>query len=219
MSVSDNSAEAVVSADGAIVGTLGTGITIVGPAERPGGELCLCSDEGVFLFNSEPGLLFRVGVEDLLCVDSEVGVCWLELLARAILPLVRLSHDDDVLALSEGISVVAHRSHDDLRVVGGRLVAGGAIIVPLGNIGQRVDLAFERSALGAEGDAAAVNPDVLGDSDAVDFIPTTRVVHVLVVEGEMGVVVRHLKVFFWCVVFKLIINLKAFPPYKQSQKN
>ena len=152
------------------------------PAKRPCGELGLCSNKGVFLLNSKPRLLGKAIVENLLGVDSEVGVSRFKLLACGVLPFVGLTHHNNVLALSERIFVVGCGLHDDLGIISGSLVAGGAIVVPFGDIGDGVDLSFKSSALGTESDARAVNPDVLSDSYAVDFLPAARVVNVLVVE-------------------------------------
>ena len=123
VSVSDDSTEAVVGADGAIVWSLGSGISVVRPSDGPGCELSLSSNQGILLLDSVPWLFVSTGVENCLGVASKVGVSWLELLAGGVLPLVSLGHDDEVLALSEWIAVVGDRLHDDFRVVGGGLVA------------------------------------------------------------------------------------------------
>ena len=89
----------------------------MGPAERPCGELGLGADHGILLFDSEPRLLVEGLVENLFGVHTEVSVGGLELLASAILPFVGLSHNEDVIALSEGVAVEGDGPHDDLRVV------------------------------------------------------------------------------------------------------
>ena len=122
--VSNNSTEAVVGANGAIVGTLRARVAIVGPAERPRRELGLCANHRILLFDSKPRLLFECLVENFFGVHTEVSVSGLELLARAILPFVGLCHDEDVVALSEGIAVERDGSHDDLGVVCDSLEAG-----------------------------------------------------------------------------------------------
>jgi len=134
------------------------------------------------LFDSKPRLLAQATVENFLSMNSKVGVRGLEGLAGAVNPLIGLSHHDDVLAFSEGVSVVGNGSHDDLRVVGGGLVARGTIVVPLGDVGKGCDLSFKSSALRTESDTGSVNPDVLSYSNLVDFLPAVRVIHVLVVQ-------------------------------------
>jgi len=79
--VSNNSSEAVIGTDRAIVGTLGTWVTIIRPSERPRGELGLCSDEGILLLDTKPRLLMKASVKDLLRVDSKICVRWFENLA------------------------------------------------------------------------------------------------------------------------------------------
>ena len=187
VSVGDSATEAVGSSYRAVVGTLGTGVTILGPAKRPRRELSLSTDERVLLLDAEPRL-FVSGVEDFLGVNAEISQGGLEVLASAIGPLVGVAHDEQVLAAAEGIAEHSDRAHDDLRVVGGGLVAGRAIVVPLGALVKSLDLAWNRSALGAESDAAAVKPDVLENSGVLDFLPSSTDVHVLVVEGKVSVV-------------------------------
>ena len=188
VSVSDDSAEAVVGANRAIVRALRSGVTIVGPSKRPGRELSLSSDKGVFLFDTEPWLISLCSIENFLGVNSEVGVGGGELLAGAISPLVGLGHDDDMVSTSEGISVVGDGLHDNLGVVSVSLVAGGTIVVPVGEVSEGADATFNGSALGAESDTTSVNPDVLSDGAVGDFFPAAGVVDVLVVEGKMFVI-------------------------------
>jgi len=188
VSISNNSSEAVVGTDRAIVRALRSWVTIVGPSERPGRELSLSSDEGVFLLDSKPWLLVGSGVENFLGGGSEVGVGGGKFSAGAISPLVGLGHDDDMVSTSEGISVVGDGLHDDLGVVSVSLVAGGAIVVPVGEVSEGADATFNGSALGAESDTTSVNPDVLSDGAVGDFFPAAGVVDVLVVEGKMFVI-------------------------------
>ena len=195
MGISNDPSEAIIGAYRAVVRALGTGVAIVGPAERPRSELCLCSDEGVLLLDAEPWLFVEASVENFLGVHSEVCIGGFEILASAVCPFVGFGHDNDVVALSEWVSEVRNRSHDDLRIVSGRLVARRAIVVPLRDVGKGVDCALESSALGTKSDARSVNPDVFSDSDSFNFFPTASVVNILVIEGEMCVIVRHGKVF------------------------
>lgn len=54
MDVSNAATEGNVGTDRAVVGSLGSGVTIVGPAEGVASELGGSGDQGVFLFNSVP---------------------------------------------------------------------------------------------------------------------------------------------------------------------
>ena len=182
VSISNNSAKAVAGANGAVVGALRSGVPVVGPAEWPGCELGFGSNKRVLLFNSEPRLFSSILIENILSVVSEVSVRRHEFLAGSISPLEGLRHDNDVVALSEGVSKEGHGLHDDLRVVSRSLVTRRSVVVPLGNISERRDDAFECAALGTECDAAAINPDVLGDGDALNLFPSTGIAHILVVE-------------------------------------
>jgi len=93
-----------------------------------------------------------------------------------------------MLATAERIAEDSDGAQDDLGVVGGGLVARRAIIVPLGNLVDRLNAAWHRSALGTKSDATAVNPDVLADSSVLDFSPAALDVDVLVVQGKVSVV-------------------------------
>jgi len=190
--VSDNATEAVVGTNGAIVRALGSGVSVVRPANWPGGELGLSANKRVFLLDTVPRLLLRTGIEDFLGVDAEVSVGRHQLLAGAVLPSVGLSHDHHVIALAEGVAEDSNRLHDDLRIVGGSLIAGRTIVVPIRNVLDSIDSALKSSALGAESNAGAIDPDVLGDCLVSDFGPASGVVDVLVVELKM-LLVHHLR--------------------------
>ena len=163
-------------------------VAIVRPAERPCGELGLCTNHRILLFNSEPRLLIECLVEYLLGVHTEVCVSGFELLARTILPLIGLSHDEDVIALSEGITVEGDGPHDDLRVVCLSLETRRTIVVPLWEVGEAADFAWDGAALGTEGDSGSVNPNVLSDGHLVYVSPSFGVVSKLVVQAVMFLV-------------------------------
>jgi len=114
VSIGDDSAKAVAGTHGAVVGALLTWVAIVRPAQRPGRELRLRADKGVFLFDSEPRFLIGGGIHNLLSMGAEVCVGWLELLASGVSPFESLSHDEQVVTLSEGVTEVGDWAHDDL---------------------------------------------------------------------------------------------------------
>ena len=113
--VGNNTAEAIGSAHGAVVGSLRAWVAVVGPAERPGGELGKGSQQGVFLLNAVPGLfvLDLLGVEDLLGEVPEVGVVGNQFGELAVSPHVALSKHNYVIALSEGVTEVRNWLEDD----------------------------------------------------------------------------------------------------------
>lgn len=185
--ISNSTTEAISSANRAVVRALRTGVTILGPAKRPGRELSLGADKSVLLLDTEPRLLV-CRIEDFLSVNAEVGVSGDEILASCISPSVGVAHDKEVLASAERIAEDRDGAKDDLRVVGGSLIARRAIIVPLRDLVDRLDATFDSSALGAEGDATAVNPNILADSGVFDFGPAASDVDVLVVEGKVSVI-------------------------------
>ena len=188
MLVSNDSTKAVVWADGAIVWTLRARVAIVRPAKRPSGELGLGTNHRVFLFNSEPRLLIEGLVEYFFGVYTEVSVSWLELLARTVLPFVGLSHNEDVITLSKGVTVKGDGPHDDLRVVCHSLETGWTIIVPFWEVSEAADFAWDGAALGAECDSCSVNPNVLCNGHLIHIRPGFSVVCELVVQAEMFLV-------------------------------
>lgn len=151
--VSNSTTEAVVGTNGAVVRALGSGISVVRPAKRPGGELGLSANKRVFLLDTVPRLLVRTSIENFLGVGAEVSVGRHQLGAGGVLPSEGLSHNKHVIGLAEGVTEDSNRFHDDLRIVGGSLIARGTIVVPIRNVLDSVDLALKSTALGAESNA------------------------------------------------------------------
>ena len=136
VSVSNNTSEADVGTDGAVVGTLFTGVSVGGPAEGPGSELVLGANQSVFLLDTVPGLLLETLVPNLSCKVSEVGVAGHEDLASAVLPVEGLAKDEDVVTFSEGVIEVGDGLEDDFGVLSHGLVSGRTIIVPLRDVSK-----------------------------------------------------------------------------------
>jgi len=181
--VGDGAAEGGVGTDGAVVGALGTGVTLRGPAERSLLELVGSGQKGVLLLDTVPGLLggdFTL-VPDLVGEVAEVGVGGDELLAVLVLPVKGLAHDQNVVTATERVGIVGDGLEDNLRFVGDGLVGGGAVVVPLGDVGEGGDLLGESAGLGAGVHAGAVDPDVLGDDLAL-LVNIPELVVVLIVE-------------------------------------
>ena len=190
--VGDDSAEGDVGTDGAVVGSLWAWVTVGWPAKWPFCELVGSSEESEFLLDSEPWLLSggELIFEDGLGEVAEVGVGGDELLAGSVLPLEGLGHDQDVVSSSEGIGEVGDWFHSNLGLLGGGLVAGRSVVVPIWEIGEGLDLLLESAALGAEGDAGSVNPDVFSD-DLATLVGDLGEGWVLVV--KYGVFLVHLE--------------------------
>ena len=87
------------------------------------------------MLDSKPGLLVG-GIHDLFGMYSEVSVGWLKLLASGVRPFEGLGHDEQVVALSEGVAEVGDWAHDDLGVVSLSLVAGRTIVIPLRQVSK-----------------------------------------------------------------------------------
>lgn len=106
------------------------------------------TDEGVLLLNAVPGLLsFNSGVvPNLESKVSEVGVGRNEYLAVVVLPVVGFAHDQDVVAASEGVSVVGNWLEDDFTLVSDSLVGAATIVVPVGDISEAGNFGLKCSA-------------------------------------------------------------------------
>lgn len=74
MSIHDNTAEAEVGTDGAIVRALRSREARRGPAERPDSEVVSGCEERVFLFNTEPRQLVFGSFKNLISKVSEVSI-------------------------------------------------------------------------------------------------------------------------------------------------
>jgi hypothetical protein len=104
----------------AVVRPLGTGETALGPAIRR----AIHVEEGVFLFETEPGDLVESLVHNLLRVVTEVG-----LIRRAVV-VVALGQNEDVVTATERIFENRRWPEVDIRVVTWRLVGRRAVEIP-----------------------------------------------------------------------------------------
>lgn len=130
--ISDSATITSVRTDRTVVRTLLTGVTIVRPAERLLSELGGVSEEGVLLLNTVPSfftLNFSV-FPDLVSVVSEVSIGGHELFEGLVLPVERLTQDNNVIAAAEGVTEHRDWLQDDFGHVGDGLVGRAAIIVP-----------------------------------------------------------------------------------------
>ena len=99
------------------------------------------------MLDSKPRFLVSATFEHTLCMCSKVTIGRHKLLAVGVSPSIGIGQDNEMLTLSERISVVGDRLHNDFRVVSGRLVARRAVIVPLREVFKRVHCARNSSAL------------------------------------------------------------------------
>jgi hypothetical protein len=162
MGVSDDPAEAVAGSSRAVVRALLSWVPILRPAKRPGREFTESTEHLILLFDTVPGLFIFVLVPDLGCDMAEVGKSGDESLVGGVFPGKGLAHDKNIVSLSERVGEVSDGLQSDLRIFCGGLPAGRAIVVPVGNIFDTLDLFVEGSALRAESGTGSVNPDVLG---------------------------------------------------------
>ena len=129
MCVTNNSSKTSVCTNGAVVWSLLTWVTIVWPSKRPGGELGGGSNHGVLLLDTEPWLLILASIEDGTGMGSEVRVSWSKFLAGGVSPSEGFAKDEEMVMervlgwTSEGVFEDGDWLHDDLRVLGGSLVA------------------------------------------------------------------------------------------------
>lgn len=93
MGLDEVTGEDTASTNTTVVRALGTGETVLGPAE----DLSVGVKESVLLLKTEPGLLSLGGVHHLLGVSTVVG------LVRGAIVVVTLAKDEDVLATTEGV--------------------------------------------------------------------------------------------------------------------
>ena len=120
----DITAVDLAGSDTAVVRTLRTGETTLGPAVWPS----VGAKEGVFLLKTEPEVLAGVCLHQL---SSLVAV--VELVGGAI-GVPGLTEDKDVVSLAEGVREDSNGADIDIGVVAGGLAGGGTVEVPLGEL-------------------------------------------------------------------------------------
>lgn len=130
MSLDDVTAEDTASANTAVVGALGSGEAVLGPAIGP----ALDVEESVFLLETEPELV------GLVCLHDDGSVVAVVIRVRLAISAVGLAHDEDVVAQAEGVGVEGDGAEVDIGVVAGSLARRRAIEVPLWEV---LDLAGE----------------------------------------------------------------------------
>jgi hypothetical protein len=104
----------------AVVGTLGSGETTLGPSVGR----AIGVEEGVLLLETEPGDLLLCLLHDLVGMVAVVGP------VGGAIVVVGLCKDEDVVTATEGILEDRGGTKVDIGVVSGSLVGGGAIEVP-----------------------------------------------------------------------------------------
>ena len=145
-----------VGSNSTVVGSLGSGITILGPAE---GAL-LQVEERVLLLDTKPGLGAGSLLHHLGALLPLVGGGGL------VLVVVGLAHHQDVVTLGEGAGVHLDGLQVGVRVLSVGLVAGAAIIVPHREILHLGWFGVQTLDLGSETFSCSIDPDV-GGADSV----------------------------------------------------
>jgi hypothetical protein len=124
VSLNNITAVDLAGSDTAVVRTLRTGETTLGPAVWPS----IGAKEGVFLLETEPEVLAGMCLHQL---GRFVAV--VELVGGAI-RVPGLTEDKDVLSLAEGVREDSNGADIDIGVVAGGLAGGGTVKVPLGEL-------------------------------------------------------------------------------------
>lgn len=127
MSLYDITAVDLASTDTAVVRTLRTGETTLGPAIG----VSKLIEESVLLLETEPGLLILVRLHQLGAVMSVVELVWYAVGIPA------LGEDEDVVTTAEGIGEDGNGTEVDIGVFTGSLASRGTVKVPLGEIINR----------------------------------------------------------------------------------
>lgn len=107
MSLDDITAVNLAGTDTTVVGALGSGETVLGPAIWPAVDV----EEGVLLLETEPDVVL------LVLAKNDGGVVAVVVLVRLTVGTVGLGHDEDVVAQPEGIRVEGHGPEVDVGVL------------------------------------------------------------------------------------------------------
>lgn len=126
--------------DRAVVGSLRFGVPICWPSQGLNVESVLGLEKGVLLFNTKPRFLGGNLLENLSGMMSEVCVSRLQFGEVFVGPHVTFTEHEQVIPSSERIRIVSNRLENNFWIVGLCLIARRAIIVPIGDILQGLDL-------------------------------------------------------------------------------
>lgn len=120
VSIYDVTAKDLAGTVTAVVRSLGSRETVLGPAVRPAVEV----ENGVLLLQAEPQLVLGVLLHHEVCIVTEVvGV-------GLAIRHVGLADDEDVVTQTEGVGVEGSGAEVDVRVVTGSLTGGGTVEIP-----------------------------------------------------------------------------------------
>merc|ERR1712165_512098 len=176
VSLDDVPAVDVAGTDGAVVRALGSRETVLGPAEG----VTVLVEKGVFLLNSEPGVVALGLLHHLGALLPLVG------LSLLLVVLVGLAHHHDVLATPEGVRVEFDWVEVGIGVGSFSLVTRRSIVVPDWEVSDRVGVLLQGLGLRPQTLSSPINPDVqcLNPGALVKF-------HVLVQYGLVGLGVHR----------------------------
>ncbi len=154
MRLDEVTANGVTGAGRAIVGALGAGVAVGGPAQGPLGPGV---QHGVLLLDAEPGLLALGLLHRRSARMAGVGGDGLGLGHGAVGVdaggLVGVAHHQDVVTAAEGVAVDGAGDEVHLGVVAGGLAGGGTIVVPGGEVlGLGGDLVEDPGGEGRKGE-------------------------------------------------------------------
>jgi len=166
----------LVGTNTAVVGSLGSGETVLGPSEG----VHVLVQEGVFLFDSEPGLLVLGFLHDFIAALSVVGLCWL------LVVFVGLAEDQLVVVQPEGVCVDGNGVEVGVRVLALSLTGAAAVEVPDGKLLWVFWDEVQCPGLGSEVLTGTIDPDIhsLGLAGLLDA-QTEELVHDGFVEGSV----------------------------------
>lgn len=107
VSLDDVTAVNLASSNTAVVRTLGTGETALGPSVRP----AIVAEEGVLLLKTEPELLLGVDLH------QAVGIVAVVVLVRGSIRIPGFAKDEDVVTKTERVGVDSNGTQVDIGVV------------------------------------------------------------------------------------------------------
>ena len=111
-----------IGTDTAVVGSLGSRESVLGPSEW----MQIVVQQCVLLFDTEPGILVTG------CLHGFEASCTVVCFGRLLIVLVRIAEDQSVVAQIERIAVDGHRMQENVRVAAFCLVSRTSIVVPYG---------------------------------------------------------------------------------------
>jgi len=202
MSIHYWSSKAWCCSSRAVVWSLRSWVSSLGPTKWPFEESLSYLEQSVFLLNSKPWLEIFCLIHYLIRKVSEVSVCRGDGVFKSI-NSEGLAHYKYIVALSERIGVISNWLKNNFRVASDSLPCWRSIIVPFGKISEGLDFIGKSSLLWSDSVVGSIDPDVFGNNlssliKIIKFVPSPKGFSVA---HKVINIMENMQVRLWVLVF------------------